>query len=253
MKKEELKDTLEFLYDKYNNPSFIELDPISIPHQFSDKMDIEIAGFMASVIAWGNRKMIVRSANKMMELMDGRPYWFVMNHREEDLIPLTDFVHRTFNGIDFQCFVKSLRNIYINYGSLGDFFQNNYQQCSDIRVVLSRFREVFFEGIDSPRSHKHLSSIDKNSACKKMCMLLRWFVRNDNRGVDFGIWDKIPTKALYLPLDLHSGNVGREFGLLTRKQNDWKAVEEITEELRKFDINDPVKYDYALFGLGVNR
>lgn len=252
MKKQDLRETLEFLHDKYNNPSFIELDPISIPHRFSDKLDIEISGFLASVIAWGNRKMIVRSANKMVDLMQGRPHWFLMNHSEEDLIPLNDFVHRTFSGQDFVCFIRALKNIYANYGSLGDFFENNYAQCSDIRVVMSRFRSVFFDDIDSPRSHKHLSSIDKKAACKRLCMLLRWFVRDDEKGVDFGIWKKIPSKALYLPLDIHSGNVGREFGLLSRKQSDWKAVEEITANLREFDVNDPVKYDYALFGVGVN-
>lgn len=249
----ELKDTLEYLYDKYNNPLFIELDPISIPHKFSRKEDIEISGFLASVIAWGNRKMIVRSANKMIDFMGGEPYNFVMNHAEEDLLPLSNFVHRTFNGEDFICFIKALRNMYNNYVSLGNFFETNYLQSSDIRVVISRFRSVFFEGIDSPHSYKHLSNIDKKAACKRICMLLRWFVRDDCRGVDFGIWNKIPKSALYIPLDVHSGNVGREFGLLTRKQNDWKSVEELTDRLRYFDKSDPAKYDYSLFGLGVNR
>ncbi len=253
MNNTDLKDNLEFLYEKYNNTSFIELDPISIPHKFSTKEDIEIAGFLASIIAWGNRKMIVRNANKMMDLMWGEPHKFIMNFAEEDLIPFSTFVHRTFNYEDFICFVRALRNIYKNYGSLGDFFENNYLQTSDIRIVMSRFRNVFFEGIDSQRSYKHLSNIDKKAACKRLCMMLRWFVRQDNMGVDFGIWKQIPSSALYLPLDIHSGNVGREFGLLERKQNDWKAVEEITTRLREFDANDPVKYDYSLFGLGVNR
>ena len=249
----ELKETLDFLYDKYNDVSFIELDPISIPHKFTEKKDIEISGFLSSIIAWGNRKMIVRSANRMMDMMGGEPYRFVMEHSEEDLIPLSQFVHRTFNGDDFICFIKSLRNLCVKHGSLGGFFENKYLETGDIRVVMSLFRQEFFEAVDSPRSHKHLSNIDKKAACKRLCMLLRWFVRNDGRGVDFGIWSKIPSSALYLPLDVHSGRVGREFGLLTRKQDDWKSVEEITLRLRDFDINDPVKYDYSLFGLGVNR
>ncbi len=249
----ELKETLDYLYEKYNDVSFIELDPISIPHKFTNKNDIEISGFLSSVIAWGNRKMIVRSANRMVDLMEGEPHRFVMEHSDEDLISLSKFVHRTFNGEDFICFIKSLRHLCEKHGSLGDFFENNYQQTKDIRVVMSLFRQEFFEATDSPRSHKHLSNINKKAACKRLCMMLRWFVRNDNRGVDFGIWTKIPSSALYLPLDVHSGNVGREFGLLTRKQDDWKAVEEITSRLRDFDIDDPAKYDYSLFGLGVNR
>ncbi len=252
LSRNDLKETLEYLYQKYNNPSFIELDPISIPHQFSKQEDIEIAGFLVSIIAWGNRKMIVRNGNRMVDFMERRPYHFVMNHTPQQLEELNCFVHRTFNGIDFTNFISLLRRFYQSYGSMGKFFEDNWLESSDLRVVISRFREVFFNDETPPRTMRHLSNIDRGAACKRICMSLRWFVRKDNNGVDFGLWKKIPSSALYLPLDIHSARVGREFGLLQRKQNDWRAVEEITQNLRVFDSNDPVKYDYSLFGVGVN-
>lgn len=253
MTTDELKELLEALYEKYNSPAFIADDPISVPHRFSSRQDIEIAGFLSATIAWGNRRSIVRNADRMVELMDNAPYDFIVNYTEGDLSRLSSFVHRTFNGIDFIGFIRSLRQFYFDYGGLGGFFEEGYAASGDLRVVLSEFRTRFFCGEHELRTEKHLSSIDKGAACKRLNMYLKWMVRRDDRGVDFGLWDKIPASALYLPLDVHTATVGRELGLLTRRQNDWKAVEEVTESLRQFDKDDPVKYDFALFGAGVSR
>ncbi len=246
------KEFLEELVDRYNCSDFIADDPISVPHRFTNRNDIEIAGFLSATIAWGNRKSIVKNCSRMMTLMDNAPEDFVVNSTEAELLHLGDFVHRTFNGADFIYFIKALKNIYLNHGGIGLFFEKCYSESQDIRVCLSKFHDIFFEIEHPDRVRRHLSSIDKKSACKRMNMFIKWMVRKDDSGVDFGIWD-IPSSALYLPLDVHSSNVGRMLGLLTRKQNDWKAVEEITASLRKFDANDPVKYDYALFGAGVNK
>lgn len=249
----ELKELLDELYIRYNNPSFIEADPISIPHMFEKDEDREIAGFLAATIAWGNRKMIVRNARRMVDLLEGEPYRFIMEAGPEDMKGLSCFVHRTFNGSDFICFVTALQNIYRNDGGMRSIFENSYKASGDIRTALHDFRNIFFETEHLPRAERHLSSIAKNSACKKVNMFLRWMVRKDVYGVDFGIWNGIPASALYIPLDVHAGNVGRELGLLERKQNDWKAVEELTASLREFDREDPVKYDFSLFGVGVNK
>ena len=249
---ESIRETLEALHDRYNNPEFIANDPISIPRRFSKREDIEIAGFLASVIAWGNRKAIVKSAGRMMELMDGAPYDFVVNATEQDITRLSAFVHRTFNGQDFTCFVRSLRNIYSKYGGIGEFFEKEYARNNNLRPAISAFRRIFFETDHHPHAQKHVSSIESGSACKRLNMYLRWMVRKDNRGVDFGLWEEIPASALYLPLDVHAGNMSRALGLLSRKQNDWKAVEEATAALRRFDPADPVKYDFALFGAGID-
>ena len=252
IEKEELRDLLEHLHDKYNRPEFIEPDPISIPHSFSDKADREIAGFLAATIAWGNRKAIVKSAQRMMQYMDYAPADFVRNASENDLATLQTYVHRTFNGQDFTDFVLSIRHITNRWGGIGDFFETNYAQTQDLPLVISLFRKEFFACDHNPHCEKHLSSIDKGAACKRINMYLRWFVRHDNRGVDFGLWKKIPMSALYMPLDIHTGNMGRALGLLTRKQNDWKATEEITRSLREFNTDDPVRYDYSLFGAGID-
>ena len=252
IEKEELRDLLEHLHDKYNRPEFIEPDPISIPHSFSDKDDREIAGFLAATIAWGNRKAIVKSAQRMMQYMDYAPADFVRNASENDLATLQTYVHRTFNGQDFTDFVLSIRHITNRWGGIGDFFETNYTQTQDLPLVISLFRKEFFACDHNPHCEKHLSSIDKGAACKRINMYLRWFVRHDNRGVDFGLWKKIPMSALYMPLDIHTGNMGRALGLLTRKQNDWKATEEITRSLREFNTDDPVRYDYSLFGAGID-
>ncbi|MEG2319239.1 MAG: TIGR02757 family protein, partial [Mucinivorans sp.] len=242
---------LDELCTKYNCSNFIAEDPISVPHLYEQQQDIEIAAFLSATIAWGKRTIIVRNAHKITELMGHHPYDFVMGASEEDLRALEGFVHRTFNHIDLQYFILSLRNIYTNHGGLGEFFQSSYLKHNDIRPVLSDFYKLFFEQHVLPRTTRHISSIDKGAACKRLCMFLKWMVRKDLNGVDFGIWDKIPPSALYLPLDVHSGNTSRALGLLTRKQSDWKAVEEVTTRLREFDPRDPVRYDFALFCAGI--
>ena len=252
MNKEELRDLLEHLHDKYNRPEFIEPDPISIPHSFSDRHDREVAGFMAATIAWGNRKAIVKSAARMMQYMDYSPADFVRNASASELAHLQSYVHRTFNGQDFTDFVLAIRGITERWGGIGEFFEQNYVATQSIPQVLSLFRKEFFSIEHNPHCEKHLSSIDKGAACKRLNMYLRWFVRHDDRGVDFGLWKKIPMSALYLPLDVHTGNMGRALGLLTRKQSDWKATDEITRSLREFCNDDPVRYDYSLFGAGID-
>lgn len=252
MNKEELRDLLEHLHDKYNRPEFIEPDPISIPHSFSDRHDREVAGFMAATIAWGNRKAIVKSAARMMQYMDYSPADFVRNASASELAHLQSYVHRTFNGQDFTDFVLAIRGITEHWGGIGEFFEQNYVATQSIPQVLSLFRKEFFSIEHNPHCEKHLSSIDKGAACKRLNMYLRWFVRHDDRGVDFGLWKKIPMSALYLPLDVHTGNMGRALGLLTRKQSDWKATDEITRSLREFCSDDPVRYDYSLFGAGID-
>ena len=248
-----LKELLETLHDRYNRPAFFEEDPVAIPHLFTGREDIEIAGFLSATIAWGNRKAIVKSGRRMVARMDGAPYDFTLNASEAELERLADFVHRTFNGGDFVCFVLALRRICREHGGVGRFFEEEYARTGDLRQAMSRFRAVFFAGDHERRSEKHLSSIDRGAACKRLCMYLKWMVRRDGRGVDFGLWEGIPASALYLPLDVHTGTVGRALGLLRRRQNDWKAVEEITAVLRTFDPDDPVRYDYALFGAGIGR
>ena len=249
---EQLRDTLEYLHDKYNTPEFIEADPISIPHSFSDLRDQEIAGFLAATIAWGNRKAIVRSARRMMEYMDHTPYDFVCNASPQEIARLRSYVHRTFNGEDFTDFLNSMRHICQKYGSMGEFIQESFQARGSVAGCFSDLRREFFSVEHNPHCEKHLSSIDKGASCKRLNMYMRWFVRKDDRGVDFGAWERIPMSALMMPLDVHSGNMGRELGLLTRRQNDWKAVEEFTARLREFDAEDPVRYDFALFGAGID-
>jgi uncharacterized protein (TIGR02757 family) len=242
---------LEQLCDKYNRVDFIADDPISIPHRFSAREDIEISGFLAATIAWGNRKAIVKSALRMVDYMDGAPYDFTMNASDAELNKVLGYVHRTFNGGDFRSFILSLRHIYQTHSTIGDFFEQQYLHSGDIRTAISAFRTEFFVPVHLPRCEKHLSSIDRGAACKRTNMFLRWMVRHDDRGVDFGLWDGIPMSALYLPLDIHSGNVARSLGLLTRRQSDWKAVEEVTANLRAIDPIDPVRFDFALFGAGI--
>ena len=249
---EQMFELLETLHDKYNREEFIEADPISIPHSFTDNRDREIAGFFAATIAWGNRKAIVRSARRMMECMDFAPYDFITNATDADIEPLRSYVYRTFNGDDFVDFVRAAQNICRRYGTFGELFESSFERYGDMEAVLSEVRREFFSVEHNYRCEKHFSSIDKGAACKRLNMYLRWFVRRDNRGVDFGSWSRIPMSALYLPLDVHSGNVSRELGLLSRRQNDWKATVEVTETLRKFSADDPVRYDFALFGAGVN-
>jgi uncharacterized protein (TIGR02757 family) len=247
----EIKDLLNQKAEKYNHTDFIETDPIQIPHLFSDNNDIEISAFLASTIAWGQRATIIKNMQRLISLMDNAPYEFVMNSSEKDLDRLKYFKHRTFNGDDCKFFIKSLKNIYKKHNGLGVLIQNIYVEQKNIFNSLIQFREIFFEIEHPARTQKHFSNVLKGASAKRLNMFLRWMVRKDNKGVDFGLWNKIPMSELFLPLDVHTGNVARKLGLLKRKQNDWKAVEEITEILRRFDPNDPVKYDFALFGLGI--
>lgn len=250
MKKKDLKDFLDEKAEFYENPKFIGSDPIQIPHRFSKKEDIEISAFLTATISWGNRKSIINNANRMMVLLDDSPHDFVMNHDTKDLEPLLSFVHRTFNGDDFIQFIKSLQHIYKNYNGLEAVFASHAAR-HNVQSAIHHFKSVFFENAHLPRTKKHVSDPLKNSAAKRINMFLRWMVRNNNRGVDFGIWESISPSQLSCPLDVHSGNVARKLGLLKRKQNDSKALVELDKTLRNFDPRDPVKYDFALFGLGV--
>ncbi|MFP4605474.1 MAG: TIGR02757 family protein [Bacteroidales bacterium] len=247
----ELADFLDEKVDLYNCEAFIESDPIQIPKQFDDPRDIEIAGFMAATIAWGQRRTIIANMNKLLEWMGNTPYDFLLNADDDDLYVFSNFKHRTFNGEDCIYFLKSLQNLYRNYGGLGRVFQDAYMKHGAVPESLKEFRKLFFKLPHSRRTQKHVADISKGSAAKRLNMFLRWMVRNDKRGIDFGLWNQINSKDLYIPLDIHSGTVARKLGLLKRKQNDWHAVEELTTALRKFDPDDPVKYDFALFGLGV--
>lgn len=249
-KTSELKDFLNEKVNLYNNPKFIESDPIQIPHQFSKKEDIEIAAFLTATIAWGNRKSIIKNANRMVELLDYSPFEFIMQHQESDLEKLSPFVHRTFNGDDFMQFIKSLQHIYKNHNGLEPVFLKHAEKDS-LQNSIHQFKSIFFEIPHLARTQKHVSDPLKNSAAKRINMYLRWMVRNDNNGVDFGIWKSLSPSQLSCPLDVHSGNVARKLGLLKRKQNDGKALAELDKALRKLDVKDPVKYDFALFGLGV--
>ncbi|TRZ45445.1 TIGR02757 family protein [Robertkochia solimangrovi] len=246
----ELKEFLDEKADFYNNPDFITSDPIQIPHKFRLKEDIEISGFLAATIAWGNRKSIINNAEKMMELMGDSPYDFIMNHKEEHLERLLPFVHRTFNGHDLIQFTKSLQHIYKYHGGLEMVFVFD-EDTASMQEQISKFKELFFETEHLERSKKHISDPAKGSAAKRINMFLRWMARKDNKGVDLGIWKTIDPAHLSCPLDVHSGGVARKLGILKRKQNDAKALKELDDSLRALDPSDPVKYDFALFGLGV--
>ncbi len=264
-----LGELLERLHDRYNTAAFVADDPVSVPHRFFERgvtnagagaaggvqprhCDVEIAGFLAATIAWGNRKAIVKSAGRMIDLLGNSPHNFVMNASERELDEVAGFVHRTFNGGDFRSFLLSLRHIYSEFGSMGAFFEGEYANSGDIRTAISKFRREFLMPPHAARCEKHLSSIDRGAACKRTNMFLRWMMRRDNRGVDFGLWRGIPPAALYLPLDVHSAATARSLGLLTRHQNDWRAGGEATTRLREFDPADPVRFDFALFGAGID-
>ncbi len=251
MNPSQLKEFLDEKYHQYNQSSFIETDPISIPHQFTKKEDIEIAGFLAATIAWGQRKTIIKNANKLMQGMHLEPHQFILDHSEKDLKSFKKFVHRTFNGEDCIFFIRSLQHIYKKHKSLEGIFTKGIQPGDEnIKNAIASFRTIFFETKHLSRSEKHVSNPITNSSSKRLCMYLRWMVRRDKKSVDFGIWKNISPALLCLPLDVHTGNISRKLGLLQRTQNDWQAVEEITTVLKTFDPKDPVKYDFALFGLG---
>ncbi|MGC6438390.1 MAG: TIGR02757 family protein [Flavobacteriaceae bacterium] len=246
----DLKGFLDSKVEQYNTTEFIKSDPIQIPHRFNKKEDIEISAFITATIAWGNRKSIIKSSSSFMERMDHSPHDFVMNHADTDLKGLEGFVHRTFNWIDAVQFVKSLRHIYDTYGGMEALF-HRYSTSESLQNAIHHFKNHFFEIEHTERTKKHISDPLNNSAAKRINMFLRWMVRPNITGVDFGLWSTLKPKQLSCPLDVHSGNVARKLGLLKRTQNDAKAVIELDQILRQLDVNDPVKYDFALFGLGV--
>ncbi|MEC7654137.1 MAG: TIGR02757 family protein [Bacteroidota bacterium] len=253
MSKTELMEFLEEKVLQFETPDFIPLDPISIPHMFSDKKDVEIAGFLAATIAWGKRSMILKNAHSLMERMDHSPYDFIVNFEDCDSRAFDGFVHRTFQQEDVICFIKALQRLIKNYGSIESIFSSHWIESgrpNNLKNTIANFHSVFFDQPHAPRSRKHLANPAKGSAAKRINMYLRWMVRSSEKGVDLGIWKEIPSSVLSIPIDVHTSNVGRQLGLLCRKQNDWKAVAEYDEELRKMDPSDPVKYDFALFSLG---
>lgn len=231
----------------YEKNWFIEHDPIQIPHRFSKKEDVEISGFLAAVIAWGQRKTIINNANKLMTWMDESPHDFILNHQESDLVKMQDFVHRTFNNDDLLYFIYALKKIYTEQDGLERAMS---QHPADMQKNLTVFKELFFSWEHLTRTEKHLPNPLKKSSAKRMNMYLRWMVRSSTNGVDFGIWKGITPSQLLMPLDVHTATVGRKLGLLKRKQNDWKSVIELTNALRAIDPEDPVKFDFALFGIG---
>ena len=250
LRRNELREFLDQRVDLYNNASFICSDPVSIPHRFTQREDIEISGFLAATIAWGNRVAILRSADRMMSVMGHTPYDFVINHSESDLKGIDGCIHRTYFAEDFIYFIEALKYIYLEKGGMEQIFAR-HQTDDSLQPAIHEFRRVFFELPHNSRTARHLSDPNKGSAAKRINMFLRWMVRRDERGVDFGLWQSISPSVLSCPLDVHSGNVARKLGLLTRKQSDAKSVAELDARLREMDPADPVKYDFALFGLGV--
>jgi len=246
-----LKELLDNKAEKYDKLSFINTDPIQIPKQYTKKEDIEISGFLTSVIAWGRRDMIIKSATRLMEMMGNQPYQFITNAQENDLKQFQSFKYRTFSSEDCITYLRALKNIYNFHGGLEAVFTKGYQKDHTIFSAIQYFRSLFFEIQHQHRCEKHISDVTKGSAAKRINMFLRWMIRQDKNGVDFGIWENIPQSSLLIPLDVHSARQSRRLGILMRKQNDWKAVVELTNNLRKFDPNDPIKYDFALFGMGV--
>lgn len=252
MEQRELKDFLEERVIRYNSAEFLDTDPVQVPHLFFKKEDIEISGFFAATLAWGQRVTTVKNALQLISWMDNQPHDFVLNFSEKDLIPFRRFVHRTFNGQDCEYFLWALKNIYQEFPSLEMAFTEGFSSDEkNVRQALIQFRQRFFALQPETRSGKHVSDAGKNSPAKRLNMFLRWMVRKDDRGVDFGIWNNIKPSQLICPLDVHSGRVARRLGLLNRSVNDWKAAEMLTSSLASFDAGDPVKYDFALFGLGI--
>jgi uncharacterized protein (TIGR02757 family) len=248
LKKSEIKDLLELKVEEFNSVDFIRTDPIQIPHLFHKKQDIEIIGLLVALIAWGNRTMIIRNGEKLTQIMGETPHEFVLNYTQKDLKHI-EFVHRTFNKFDLDFMIRALQDVYRSNDSLESVFQLR-EDIPGIKGRIVSFRETLLGTEHEKRIEKHLSNPLKKSAAKRINMFLRWMVRKDKQGVDFGIWDSISPSELYLPLDVHTGNIARKLKLLNRTQNDWVALEELMYQLRKMDPNDPVKYDYALFGLG---
>jgi uncharacterized protein (TIGR02757 family) len=248
-----LKKLLNEAADQFNQKDFIVDDPIGIPHQFTKQQDIEIMGFWVAMLAWGQRKTIINKSLELIELMDGSPYEFILNHQEKDRQRFESFKHRTFQYTDTLYFLHFLQNYYQKHDSLEWAFSRHLSDKDEhVGAALIGFHEHFFSLPDAPqRTRKHIATPARKSSCKRLNMFLRWMVRKDEKGVDFGIWKSIPTRQLLMPLDVHVDRVARQLGLLKRKQRDWQAVLELTSNLRAFDSIDPVRYDFALFGMGV--
>ncbi len=247
---QQLKLFLDERVSRYDCPEFIDTDPIQVPHQFRRKEDIEIAAFLTAILSWGQRKSIIKNANQLMGIMNHAPFDFLSYASNADRNRVAQFVHRTFNGDDCLFFLDSLKNIYLEYGGLETVFNEGYISEGTIFGTLSYFRNRFLSIPHEKHVRKHIADVSANASAKRLNMFLRWMVRHNSSGVDFGLWKNIPASSLMLPLDVHTGDVARAYGLLSRKQNDWKAVEEITTVLRAFDASDPIKYDFALFGIG---
>jgi uncharacterized protein (TIGR02757 family) len=250
-----LKDFLDEKVEQYNQPGFIPNDPISIPHRFSKKQDIEISGFFAAILAWGQRKTIINKCLELFQLMDNAPHEFLLNHQESDLKPFLTFKHRTLNDVDTLYFIHFLAWFYRNHESLEvAFLTGQTGHMNAMESILTQFHQVFFSLENAPnRTKKHIATPERKAACKRINMYLRWMVRTDDKGVDFGLWNRISPSQLICPCDLHVDRVGRKLGLITRKQTDWLTALELTQKLREFDPLDPVKYDFALFGLGIEE
>lgn len=247
-----LKSFLDEKVEQYNNPGFIELDPVSIPHHFEKKQDIEISGLFAAVLAWGQRKTIISKCLELMRMMDNKPHEFILNHSSSELKPFENFKHRTFNATDTLYFISFLREFYCKNESLESAFNPRKRELWTADESLTSFHNLFFSlGYAPGRTKKHIATPARKSACKRLNMYLRWMVRKDNNGVDFGLWDTISPADLICPCDLHVDRVARKLGLIKRKQTDWNTAVELTENLKSMDPDDPVKYDYALFGLGI--
>jgi uncharacterized protein (TIGR02757 family) len=252
---QELKIFLDQAVEKYNQPDFIENDPISIPHSYTLPQDIEITAFWTAMLAWGNRKMIIRKAEELFALMDNAPYDFIRHHQEKDLKAFLDFKHRTFNVTDTLYFIHFLKHHYTKFESLESAFLLDFnKQDLTVQKSLQNFHDYFFSLADFPeRTRKHIATPARNSACKKLNMFLRWMVRKDDKGVDFGLWEGISPSQLICPCDVHVERVARKLGLIHRNTSDWKTALELTENLRQLDASDPIQYDFALFGLGIEQ
>lgn len=252
MESSELQNLLETLVYKYNRLEFIENDPISIPHIFSKKQDIEIAAFIAAIFSWGQRTTIINKSKELLALMDNAPHQFVLQHQESDLKKIMKFKHRTFNDTDALYFIEFFRFHYNNSDSLEAAFSRN--NASNMEERLRHFRSYFFSLHDYPaRTQKHVSSPANNSTCKRLNMFMRWMVRKDISGVDFGLWESIKSSELIIPIDVHVNNVANQLGLLNNDKINWNTAVQLTDALKKFDALDPVKYDFALFGLGIEQ
>ncbi len=250
-----LKNYLDACVSKYNNFDFIQKDPISIPHKFSKLQDIEIMAFWTAMLSWGRRQTIIDKAGQLVQLMHGMPYQFIVEHTEKDRVAFLEFKHRTFQPTDTLYFLEFLQHFYRKHESLEKAFASHLSPGSEtVEAALVGFHQDFFSLPYAPeRTKKHVATPLRKSSCKRLNMFLRWMVRKDDRGVDFGVWDSIKPHQLLMPLDVHVGNTARALGLLKRKQSDWQATLELTEAVRAFDAADPVKYDFALFGIGMDE